>query len=205
MRFRAATMEDTARVKYREVRNDRALAENHGYGGVRGARRAMARARLPGRRVTSGRRRLLRGRPYPVAAGFACVPGDRQRRLHQPAHAGAPGLRRQHEHVPARQPGGPHRPRHPVPDQLQPRLRAPVRQHQRRPGHDGRLGHRERPPGPVQVRRSRPTRATRTGRTTRAPPPTRRRRSTRSAVRPATRCRLPAPRNCRTPTRQRTR
>ena len=57
-----------------------------------------------------------------------------------------------HEQVPARQPGGPHRPRHPVPDQLQPRLRADVRQHQRGPGHDGQLGHRERRPGPVQLR-----------------------------------------------------
>ena len=47
---------------------------------------------------------------------------------------------------------GPHRPRHAVPDQLQPRLRAAVRQHQRGPGHDGQLGHRERPPGPVQLR-----------------------------------------------------
>ena len=38
-----------------------------------------------------------------------------------------------HEQVPAGQPGGAHRPGHPVPDQLQPRLRAAFRQHQRRP------------------------------------------------------------------------
>ena len=35
-----------------------------------------------------------------------------------------------------------------MPDQLQPRLRAAVRQHQRGPGHDGQLGHRERPARP---------------------------------------------------------
>ena len=87
-----------------------------------------------------------------LASGLAALPRDRQRRLHEPAHAHPHGLRRRREPVPAGEPGRPHRPSDEVPDELQPRLRAPFRQYQRRPGHVRRLGARERPPGQVPLR-----------------------------------------------------
>ena len=95
---------------------------------------------------------MLGRRAHPRAARLPPVPGHRQWRLHQPAHPGAPGLRRRYQRVPARQPGRAHRPGHPVPEQLQPRFRAQVREHQGGPGHDRAVGHRERPAGRLHLR-----------------------------------------------------
>src|SRR5260370_1356804 len=91
---------------------------------------------------------------WPHPAGNQDGGRDRnpQRRLHQPAHAGAPGVRRNGEQVPAGQQGDLDRPCDTVPDQLQPRLRAQVEEYERRPGHDCRVRHREWPPGDIQVR-----------------------------------------------------
>ena len=96
--------------------------------------------------------RLHRRRAHPGPARLAALPGDRQRRLHQRAHLGQPGLRRGQQPFPARQPRHADRPGHPVPDQLQPGLRAPVGEQDGRPGHDGHLGPGERPARVVHLR-----------------------------------------------------
>ena len=97
------------------------------------------------------------------------------------------------EQVPAGQPRRAHRPRHAVPDQLQPRLRA---HESANPANgpdmtvnsiDGQRPRRRR-----SRSCSRPTPATRTGRTTPTRWRTRPRRSTRSAARRTTRCPRPA-------------
>ena len=56
------------------------------------------------------------------------------------------------QQVPARQPRRAHRPGHAVPDQLQPGLRAEVRQYGGRTRHDRQVGHRQRPRGRLHVR-----------------------------------------------------
>ena len=136
---------------------------------------------------------LLVGCAHAVALRRPRVPGDRQRRLHQPAHRRAHGLRRAGEPVPARQP------------RRADRLRATqcltdfsldfertAVDAGRRPGHDGQLGRRQRRGRRRSSSCSRPTPATRTGRTTPTRSPTRPRRSTRSAARTTTRCHRPA-------------
>ena len=113
-----------------------------------GPRRAVA-AR-PRRRPA--RARLFVRRALAVVVRGPRLSGDRQRRLHEPAHRRLPQLRRRDQPVPAGDARRPHRPGDAVPDGLQPRLRADVSEHEGRPEHDRRLGARERPAGELHVR-----------------------------------------------------
>ena len=129
--------------------------------------RGAGRSDLGGRSVRACRsgRSVLGRRAHAVPARRPRLPGNRQRRLHQRPHGRAPGLRRRGEQVPARQPRRAHRPGHAVPDQLQPGLRAQVREHGGRTRHDRQLGHGQRPRGRLHVRPADlPRRPERTGR-----------------------------------------
>ena len=102
-------------------------------------------------RCSSRRSRLLVGSALALAFRRARLPGGRKRRLRQRPHRRAHGLRRDHEPVSAGQQRRPHRPGDPVPDRLQPGLRAD--QHQPRGAEpDRQLGRGERPAGRVHVR-----------------------------------------------------
>ncbi len=110
---------------------------------------------------------MLLRRAHAVQAGHPRLPGDRQRRLPEPAHRRLQRLRRGREPVPPGQPRRSHAALDAVPDRLQPRLRALEHERDGRSEHDRERGQDQRPAGQLPLRPAdlprRPERARRPG------------------------------------------